>query len=207
MSRHFFERGLLQCTLSLACVLGLASISQTLRAQNVTAALTGTVADSSGAVIPGATVILKSEQSGDTRRTLSNSDGYFTISAIQPGTYTITIEAQGFKSWEEKGIDLNASDKRNLSNISLTVGSTTETVEVSAVAQEVTPVDSGEKSQVITEKQLQNVAVIGSNAAEFIKIMPGMAMTTGDGTNSASFTGEAHGTNVDPIGSFFANGQ
>src|SRR6267378_2692583 len=102
MSRHFFKRRLVQSLLGLVCLLGFASVSQSLRAQNVTAALTGTVADSSGAVIPGATVILKSEQSGDTRRTLSNSDGYFTISAIQPGSYTITIEAQGFQKWEEK---------------------------------------------------------------------------------------------------------
>ncbi|MDP8979180.1 MAG: carboxypeptidase-like regulatory domain-containing protein [Acidobacteriota bacterium] len=206
MSRHFFKRGLVQSLLSLACLLGLGSIPQSLRAQGVTSALTGTVADSSGAVIPGATVIMKSEQSGDTRRTLSNNDGYFTISAVQPGTYTVTIEAQGFKMWEEKGIVLNASDKRNLSNIALTVGAVTDTIEVSGVAQEVTPVDSGEKSQVITEKQLQNVAVVGSNAAEFIKILPGMAMTAG-AQNSASFTGEVHGTGNGPIGSFSANGQ
>src|SRR5258708_5132047 len=108
----------LACLLGFACLPGFASVSQPLRAQGVTAALTGTVADSSDAIIPGATVILKSEQGGGMRRTLSNTEGYFSFSAIPPGTYTVTIEAQGFQKWEEKGIVLNSSDKRNLSNIS-----------------------------------------------------------------------------------------
>ncbi len=206
MPRRLFNRLLIHCAFSLACLLALGSASQVLFAQNVTSALSGTVADASGAVVPGATVIMKSEQSGDTRRTVSNSDGYFTISAIQPGTYTITIEAQGFQKWEEKGLVMNSSEKRNLSNIALTVGNITDVIEVSGVGQEVTPVDSGEKSQVITEKQLQNVAVVGSNAAEFIKILPGMAIAAGT-QNQASFTGEVHGTGSGPIGSFSANGQ
>jgi hypothetical protein len=191
---------------SLICLAGLGSILPTLQAQNVAATLTGTVADASGAVIPGATVILKSELSGDTRRTLSNSDGYFTISAIQPGSYTITIEAPAFQRWEQKGIVLNAGDKRNLINIALTVGNVADTIEVSGVAQEVTPVDSGEKSQVITEKQLQDIGIVGSNASEFIKILPGMAIT-GGAQNQASYNGEVHGTGSGPIGNFSANGQ
>src|ERR1022692_4493681 len=205
MSRHLFTQKLGLCLFGLACVLGFAILSTPLQAQ--TAALTGTVADPTHAVIPNATVVLKSELSGDTRRTLSNGEGYFTISAIQPGAYTVTIEAQGFQKWEEKGIVLNAGDKRNLSNISLTVGNVSQTVEVSGVAQEVTPVDSGEKSTVITEKQLQNVAIIGSNAAEFIKILPGMAMIAGNGQNSSAFNAEIHGTGSGPIGNFSANGQ
>ena len=206
MLRQFGKTRLAYRLLSLAGFLILWGSVARVDAQNVTAALSGTVADSTGAVVPNATIVLKSERSGDTRRSVSNGDGFFTISAIQPGTYTAMIEAPGFQKWEQKGIVMNAGDKRNIANIALTVGATTETVEVSGVAQEVTPVDSGEKSSVITEKQLQNVAVVGSNAAEFIKILPGMAITAG-ATNQASFTGEVHGTGAGPIGSFSANGQ
>jgi len=180
--------------------------SSPVRAQNVSAALTGTVADASGAVVPNATVILKNENSGDTRKTVSNAEGFFTISAIQPGSYAVSIEAAGFQKWEQKNISFNAGDKRNLSDIALTLGAQTETVEVTGVAQEITPVDSGEKSSVITEKQLQSVAILGSNAAEFIKILPGMAINGGT-QNQASFTGEIHGTGNGPVGSFSANGQ
>jgi hypothetical protein len=204
MTQHLFTRNLRVYLFSLAVVLGFVVLSEPLQAQ--TSTLSGTVFDSSNAVVPNATVILKSELSGDTRRTLSNAEGYFTISAVQPGSYAVSIEAKGFEKWEERGIVLNAGDKRNVSGIALKVGNVSETVEVSGVAQEITPVDSGEKSSVISEKQLQNVAIIGSNAAEFIKILPGMAITAG-AQNSATYTGEVHGTGSGPIGSFSANGQ
>lgn len=191
----------------LAALLAIAVLSTApMEAQNVSAALTGTVSDASGSVVPNATVILKSDSTGDTRRTVSNGEGYFTVSAIQPGRYAVTIQVPGFKMWEEKGIVFNSGDKRNLSNISLEVGSPTDTIEVTGTASEVTPVDSGEKSSVISERQLQTIAIVGSNAAEFIKILPGMAITGGV-QNGASYTGETHGTGSGPIGSFSANGQ
>ena len=67
-----------------------------LKAQNANGTLTGTVADPSGAVIPGATVIMKNDQSGDERRTVSNNDGFFSINAVQPGDYTVMHQGPGF---------------------------------------------------------------------------------------------------------------
>ncbi len=205
---QFGEKGTvkIQVRLTLTFVVLLALLSTVaLNAQNVSATLTGTAVDSSGAVVPNASVVLRSDASGDVRRTVTNSDGFFTITAIQPGSYSVLVESQGFQKWEQKGLMFNAADKRNI-DISLTVGSTQDTVTVEATPTELTPVDSGEKSQVITTQQLQNIAVVGSNAAEFIKILPGMAITGGT-QNQASYTGEVHGTNVGPIGSFAANGQ
>ena len=138
-------------------------------AQNVTGTLTGTVADPSGAVVPGATVLMKNTASGDERRTVTNNDGFFSINAVQPGDYTVTIKAQGFEAYAQEGVHFDAGDKRNLSNIALKVGSSAETVTVSGTAEELTPVDSGEKSIVIGQKQLENIAIVGQNAAEFIK--------------------------------------
>ena len=68
------------------CFIAMLLVCTGLQAQNVTGTLTGTVADPSGAVIPGATVIMKNEQSGDERRTVSNTDGFFSINAVQPVT-------------------------------------------------------------------------------------------------------------------------
>src|ERR1700726_2614296 len=98
-----------------------------LKAQNASGTLTGTVADPSGAVVPGATVIMKNEQSGDERRTVANNDGFFSINAVQPGDYTVTIKAQGFEGYEQKGVHFDVGDKRNLSNIALRVGAAAET--------------------------------------------------------------------------------
>ena len=192
-------------SLALLLTLFVTSASLNLFAQT-TAALTGTVADSSGAVVPGASVVLKNESSGDVRRTISNGEGFFTISAIQPGLYTAMVEAKGFSKWEQRGINLDPGDKRNLNDIALVVGSNTDTVVVEATGAEVSPIDSGDKAYVIGTKQLQNIAIVGSNATEFIKILPGMAITSG-GQNQASFSGETHGTGQGPIGSFSANGQ
>jgi Carboxypeptidase regulatory-like domain len=174
--------------------------------QNASGTLTGTVMDPSGAVIPGATVIMKNDASGDERRTVSNSDGFFSINAVQPGDYTVTIQAQGFEQYQQKGVHFDLGDKRNLANIALKVGSSAETVEVTGAAEQLTPVDSGEKSTVIGTKQLQDISIVGQNAAEFIKIMPGFAMANTGTANGASFNAQVQNTGNGPIGSFSANG-
>lgn len=114
-------------------------------AQTTNATLTGTVFDSSGAVVPKANVILTNESSGDLRRTVSNSDGYFTFAAVPPASYTIRVEMAGFAAWETTSVVLNASDKRNVSGIKLTPGAAKETITVEATAAQITPIDSGEE--------------------------------------------------------------
>jgi hypothetical protein len=176
-------------------------------AQTTTATLTGTVFDVSGAVVPGATVTLKSDTSGDLRDTVSNSEGYFSFAAVPPGTYTITVEKENFKTWEAKSIVLNSDDKRNVMGIKLAPGAKSETVVVEAADTQITPVDSGEKSTLITEKILQNVAIVGQNAAEFIKIMPGMAFAGGTVNTVWNQQTQNEGTGNGPVGNgFSANG-
>jgi len=169
-----------------------------------TGTLTGIVSDPTGAVVPGATVVMKNDASGDERQTVSNNDGFFSIAAVQSGDYTVTIKAQGFEIFKQEGVHFDAGDKRNLSNIVLKVGSSTETVTVSGTAEELTPVDSGEKSTVIGQKQLENIAIVGQNAAEFIKILPGFALTGGN-TNQG-YNGQVQNTGAGPVGSFAPNG-
>jgi hypothetical protein len=72
---------------------------------------------------------------------------------------------------------LNGGDLRNV-DAQLTVGTTSQTIEVNGAADVVAPVDSGEKTDLITQKELQNFVAVGSNAAEFIKIMPVLASRT-----------------------------
>ncbi len=175
-----------------------------LYAQSTNGTLTGTVDDASGAVIPGANVTLKNVNSGDERKTVTNNDGFFSINAVPPGDYTVLIEAKGFQKLERSGVHFDPGDRRNLSNIAMQVGTSTETVVVSAAAESITPVDSGEKSVVISSKLMQNVQIQGQNAAEFIKILPGFSQT-GSLTPSA-FNGQQQSTGGGPVGSFSANG-
>ncbi|MCW5966419.1 MAG: carboxypeptidase regulatory-like domain-containing protein, partial [Bryobacterales bacterium] len=106
-----------------------------------------------------------------------------------------------------------AGDKRNLSDLVMQLGSTAETVEVTSSVELLTPVDSGEKSIVINQKQLQNVAIVGRSAAEFLKVLPGMAATGSGLSNAPGFSGEVIGINGNgdggkqsALGTFAANG-
>jgi hypothetical protein len=165
-----------------------------LAAQGIYATLTGIVADQTSAVVPQAKVTLKDAQSGSQRDTVTNTDGYFTFASVPAGTYQLSIEAKGFVTFKVTGIDLAGGANRNI-DAKLTVGSTTEAVEVTGETDKVAPVDSAEKSNLITNKELQNYIQVGSNAAEFIKIMPGFGIANGT-NNAANYTGQTIGINA-----------
>ena len=138
-------------------------------------------------------MILKDAQSGSQRETVTNNEGYFTFASVPVGTYDLTVEAKGFTSSKITGISLGGGEKRNV-DMSLKVGTTSETVEVTGTADQLAPVDSGEKSSTLTTKELQNYVQTGSNAAEFIKIMPGFGISNGT-SNKSNYSGETIGIN------------
>src|SRR5690349_973944 len=111
--------------------------------QSISGTLTGIVTDASQAVVPNAAVTLKNESSGDLRKTETNTDGYFSFSAMPAGTYSLIIDNPGFIKWERTGIAFNGADKRNVNDIVLQIGTTSEKVEVTSSVDTITPVDSG----------------------------------------------------------------
>jgi len=171
-------------------------MATSLPAQSIYATLTGVVSDPAQAVVPGATVRLKNEQSGSLRDTVSNAEGYFTFASVSVGdfTYELTVESKGFTTYKATGIALNGGEKRNI-NVPLQVGTTTETVEVTDTSTSMVPVDSGEKSATLSTKELQNFVQVGSNAASFIKILPGFGIQNGT-SNHANFNGGTIGINA-----------
>jgi len=123
-------------------------------AQSIYGTLTGIVSDPSGAVLPGANLILKDENSGSQRDTVANGDGYYTFVSLPPGSYELSVAAKGFEGFKQTRITVRGGDKMNV-NVSMKVGSTSSTVEVVAVA-DLAPVDSGEKSDRLTTAELDN---------------------------------------------------
>lgn len=191
------------------CVLLLSSLAL---AQQVTGSLSAIVLDASGAAVPNAQVTLRNEASGDQRRAATNTEGYFSITGIFPGAYTVTVEAPGFSVYKVERLTFNPGDARTLPNIELQVGTTGTEIRVVDALEQLTPVDSGEKAVVITTQQLQNVAVVSRSAAEFIKIVPGMTPIAGV-ENRPGWNGENMGINGNgdggkqsAIGNFSANG-
>src|SRR5215472_14883835 len=176
-----------------------------LNAQQLTATLSGVAMDPSDARIPNANVVVKNEATGDTRTTKSGADGFFSVTALIPGTYTVTISGKGFTSWEENGILLNQGDSRTIANIHLKVGSETAEVTVISGADAEVPVDNAEISATLNNELVDSAVLTGRNAAELIKMMPGVAFNGGGGVGSG-YNSQVTGTNNGPAGSFSANG-
>lgn len=174
-------------------LLALALCSSLMPAQSIYGTLTGIVSDPSGAVIANATIKLRDQQSGALRESATNGEGYYTFASVPPGRYEITISAPGFDSYNRTGINIGGGDKLNV-NISMKVGNTANTVVVSGDVDLVVPVDSGEKSDRLTIKELENFIQVGSNAAEYLKIMPGFGISNGV-NNTANYTGQTIGIN------------
>ncbi len=125
--------------------------------------------------------------SGSTRDTVTNSEGYYSFASVPVGTYSLTVEAPGFKTFKADEIRLGGGESRN-TNVTLQVGATTVTVEVTAeMDPAIATVDSGEKSFTLETKELQNFVQVGSNAAEYIKIVPGFGIQNGT-QNKANYS-------------------
>ncbi len=188
--------GLLIAGLLLACSSALA--------QNASGSLAATVTDPSGAVVPNAKVVLKNEDTGAARDTVSNPSGFFVISAIQPGSYTLTISAPGFATWQRTSIVFNQGESRTLPDLALQVGAATEHVQVEAEAAAISPLDTGEARQTLDATLVSKLPIQGRDAAELIKIMPGMAMNRG--LSQSAWSGLVTQTNSGPIGQYSASG-
>src|SRR5215831_16338350 len=86
-------------------------------AQNTSSVISGTVQDAGGAVVPNAKVTLTGEANGFVRTELTNRDGFFSFPDLTPATFTVTVEAKGFKTYKQTGILLNAAEQRSLGQI------------------------------------------------------------------------------------------
>ena len=137
-----------------------------------TAQLTGTVEDVSAGVIPGAQVTLINESTASSRVVQTNGEGLYAFPALVPGSYTLKANAKGFQSKEVTGIMLHAGDQRTVPAFTLTVGSETTTITVSA-ASEMIPTTSGQRTNVLDSKQIENLALVGRDTTELLKVLPG----------------------------------
>lgn len=172
--------------------------------QQLTGTLSGTTNDTTGAVVANAKVTMTNQLNGDVRTTVSNSSGYFSITAVQPGTYTVTVEATGFKQWKRPDIVFAQGDNRTLPQVALQVGQVSETVEVSAGALGV-PTDNAEISATVPEHMIESFPMGNRNAGELLKIMPGMSFANGANQGSG-FSDKVVSSATGPVGAFSANG-
>jgi hypothetical protein len=172
-----------------------------------TGALSGTVRDSTGGLIPGAQVLVVNTESKARRTTTSNSAGTFTLNALQPATYNVTITAPGFQALKITGVEINPGDNRNIEKAVLKVGQVDMEVTVTATVAGVS-LDSPEKSSLITADDIKRLSTVGRDATELIKTLPGFAVSTGGGLQNSSTANNAQtmGFTSSSVSSFSANG-
>lgn len=142
-------------------------------AQDITAAVRGTVVDEQGAAVAGAEVTVTSPGTSFTRTVTTGSDGVYNFPDLPLGSYKLRASHSGFKSEEQTGIVLHVADSRVI-NLTLHVGAITEqvTVEANAVQVETT---SGDLSGLIQGNQVAELPLNGRNFMQLVTLVPGVA--------------------------------
>ena len=146
-------------------------------AQGLTAHLSGVVTDTGGGVMPGATVTIKNVGTNLVKETVTGADGAFVFPDLLAGTFDLTVNVQGFKSYEQKGIVIGATDRVALRAITLEVGALEETVSVVSEATLV-QTNNGARSALITRENLEDIALKGRDFAGMLRILPGVVDTS-----------------------------
>jgi hypothetical protein len=151
--------------------------TSTLFAQG-TGSITGTIRDSTGAVVPNANVSLTDTGTRNALKTTSNSDGDYLFAAIPPATYDLSVTAVGFNAYDAKGIILSVSQRARV-DATLSVGEvqTAVTVEAAGVTQVET--ESSEVSGVVTGREISQMVLNGRNYTQLISLTPGVSNQTG----------------------------
>ncbi len=155
--------------------------------QSTSGTITGIVKDGSGAIVVGATIRVDNAAIGlrQTASTLAN--GEFVIPNLPPGAYSLEAEAGGFKKTRQTGITLSPGDRLSVGQIALELGATTDSVTVSAEAGELQlKSESGERSDLITNRQIKDLALNGRNPFDLLKTIPGIASNVNGQVSSTS---------------------
>jgi hypothetical protein len=148
-------------------------------AQEVTGTIVGTVTDPTGAAIPNATITVTNTDRSTVIRTLTaGGQGEFRASLLPVGTYSVTIDAPGFKARTETGIRVNVSDQHTVKAV-LELGQTSETVNVEASALQV-DTQSATAQGLVTGTQIRELALQNRNYEELVSLMPGVSADIGD---------------------------
>ena len=148
-------------------------------AQDISGSIGGTVLDPSGAGVPNAKVtVTNTDRNVVVRSVTTDSTGTYSVPNIPVGTYSVKVEANGFKSETQDGIPLNVNDNLKI-NISLQLGASTETVEVKAEAAQV-DLGSAASATTITGTQINDLQLSTRNYEQLVSLMPGVSANTTD---------------------------
>lgn len=187
------------CTRLSGIAIALAALFYTpvLLAQNVTGTISGTVADPSGAVIPGAHVTAENTGTGVKTESTTNASGDYAVRFLPIGTYRVTVEAKGFNSQviPPFALEINQTVKMNTS---LTVGSSNTNVEVKGEVAPILNTTDSSLGITLSTNEIANIPLNGRNFSAVTLFQPGAVTTTPQGfsgQNAIERSSNANGTN------------
>lgn len=161
-------------------------------AQGASGTVLGTVTDSSGAIVPGATVTITNTATNSIFRTVTTSAGDYNAPALNPGPYRVAVEAAGFAKAVTNNVTLAVNQKIRV-DIALKPGAVTETMEVTAQAVAL-DTDSAALSQLVSQQQVENLPLNGRNFMQLLLVSAG-AVTVG-GEQGTMRQGEGNAISV-----------
>ena len=147
--------------------------------QTVLGRISGTIQDPNGAAIPNATITVTNTANNLVRTGTADQNGFYTITNLPVGTYTVEAEQKGFKKGVIAGQNVTA-DARLTVDLTLEAGEVSETVQIVASGGETVNTTSGEVSRVIDRQQVQNLALNGRNYIQLLSLVPGVALLNDD---------------------------
>ena len=167
----------------------------------VSGRLTGTVADPTGQVIVAAEVTVTNAGTAERRVVQSNEAGNFVLAALAPGTYSLSVQSEGFQSYEQTGIIISADQALALGTIQLSIGAVTETVTVAAEGAAV-ETDTAGVNALLTSNQMDGLMQRGRDIVALLTVLPGVAQVANSdalggnwGSRTPNFSGAKNGWN------------
>ncbi len=147
--------------------------------------ISGQVADSTGAIIPGAKVVAQNRATGVKLSTVSTAAGIYSFVSLAPGTYDITVTASGFETIVTKNVKVSV-DQTSSANITLTVGGVNEIVTVNESSSLVEATNST-VGQLISSETIDRVPLLTRNVFDLIQLSAGVTPANGAPNSSSSF--------------------
>jgi len=159
------------CTFLIALALS-SLFSLAALAQSDLSSITGTVLDAQGASVPGAKVSVRNQGTGITRETTTKENGAYTVTNIPAGTYTVSVEAAGFKKYSKTGNLLDANVPLGV-NVALEVGQMSDAVTITADASRI-QTESATLGLTVDQRQVQDLSLNGRNPVLLAALKPGV---------------------------------
>lgn len=146
------------------------------------AGIEGTVTDTSGAVVSGATVTVTNQETNVSQKVTTGAAGFYRVSALPPGRYTVKAEFSGFKAQSITDINVNAEVVQGV-NVTLQPGEVTQTVTVSAATAPQLQTENGNLGATISNQEIHDLPQYGRDPYELVRLVPGVF---GDGSRQAN---------------------